>query len=301
VYVDSHCHIDRYPHPEAVLRAAARSQVVTIAVTDTPSSFKRSSSMVQPGSLLRVAVGVHPLGASRTSEHDLNLFARLLDQTDYVGEIGLDYSIHGRPTRRRQTEIFERILAAPSIREKVLTVHSRQAEADTVRLLAEARVHAILHWYQGALKHLDAALDAGMLFSVNTSMLSTRHGQQIIAALPPERVLTETDGPYTEHDGRPNEPRHVPVLVAALASLWNEDHGVVRDRLFENMATLHARATGAPDENAIGQNDGALLDGSVIRSSNPPPFGARQISLFAECRQATRGAAPTDAELRGAS
>jgi TatD DNase family protein len=203
VYVDSHCHIDRYPHPEAVLRAAARSEVVTIAVTDTPSSFKRSSSMVRPGSLLRVAVGVHPLVASRMSEHDLNLFARLLDQTDYVGEIGLDYSIHGRPTRRRQTEIFERILAVPSIREKVLTVHSRQAEADTVRLLAEARVHAILHWYQGALKHLDAALDAGMLFSVNTSMLSTRRGQRIIAALPPERVLTETDGPHTYQSSSP--------------------------------------------------------------------------------------------------
>ncbi len=253
--------------------------------------------MVQPGSLLRVAVGVHPLGASRTSEHDLNLFARLLDQTDYVGEIGLDYSIHGRPTRRRQTEIFERILAAPSIREKVLTVHSRQAEADTVRLLAEARVHAILHWYQGALKHLDAALDAGMLFSVNTSMLSTRRGQRIIAALPPERVLTETDGPYTEHNGRPNEPRHVPVLVAALASLWNEDHGVVRDRLFENMATLHARATG---ENATGQGAGIQLDRPVVWSSNPPSFSARQVSLFVERSQATRGATPTDAELRGA-
>jgi TatD DNase family protein len=300
VYVDSHCHIDRYPHPEAVLRAATRSQVVTIAVTDTPSSFKRSSSMVQPGSLLQVAVGVHPLGASRTSEHDLNLFARLLDQTDYVGEIGLDYSIHGRPTRQRQTEIFERILAAPSIREKVLTVHSRQAEADTVRMLAEARVHAILHWYQGAIKHLDAALDAGMFFSVNISMLSTRRGQRIIAALPAKRVLTETDGPYTEHEGRPNEPRHVPVLVAALASLWNEDHEVVRDRLFENMATLHARATGAPGENTTGQGADTQLDRAVVWSSNPPPFSARQISLFTERSQATRGATPTDAGLRGA-
>jgi TatD DNase family protein len=276
VYVDSHCHIDRYPHPDAVLKGAARSGVVTIAVTDTPSGFKRFSCMVRSRTLLRVALGIHPLSAARTSEHDLNLFTRLLDETDYVGEVGLDFSVHGRPTRRRQTEIFERILAVPSIREKVLTVHSRQAEADTVRLLAEARVHAILHWYQGALKHLDAALDAGMRFSVNTSMLATRRGQRIIAALPPDRVLTETDGPFTHHDGRPNEPRNVPALVAALAMLWNEDPRVVQHRLFENMETLYAQATGVRDETAIED-----LHGSVVQPASPRLPGAAQLGLFA--------------------
>lgn len=299
MYVDSHCHLDRYPHPDAVLRAAAASRVVTIAVTDTPSSFKRFNSIVGPYALLRVAVGAHPLSAPRTTEHDLNLFTRLLDETDYVGEVGLDFSVRGRPTRRRQTEIFERVLAAPSIRKKVLTVHSRQAEADTVRLLVDARVHAILHWYQGALKHLDAALEAGMHFSVNTSMLSTRRGQRIIAALPPDRVLTETDGPYTHHDGRPNEPGNVPVLVAALATFWNEDLEVVRHRLFENMATLHAQATGAHDEHAIGPGGGADIQGSLVRAPSPRPPGAPQISLFADHLEPANGASPADAGVAG--
>ncbi len=285
MYVDSHCHVDRYPEPDAVLEAAAISRVVTVAVTDTPSSFKRLSAKVGHGSLLRVAVGVHPLTASRTTEHDMKLFARLLGETDYVGEVGLDFSVQGRPTRRRQTEIFERILTEPSIRTKVLTVHSRQAEADTVRLLVDARVHAILHWYLGALKHLDAALDAGLRFSVNASMLATRRGQRVIAALPPDRVLTETDGPYTSHDGRANEPRNVPALVAALATLWKEDFEVVRHRLFENMVTLHAEATGAGDTAAT-----AGTGGRAARLRSQPI----QIGLFSDIGQPAAGASPID-------
>ena len=248
MYLDSHCHVDRYRHPRAVLSAAARAGVVTVAVTNTPADFKRLRTIDAGDARLRFALGLHPLAAARASEHDLALFARLLGETDYVGEVGLDYSIHGRPSRQRQTEVFERILAMPAVRQKVLTVHSRQAEADTVRLLIEARVPAILHWYLGALKHLDAALDAGMRFSVNMAMLSTSRGQRVIAALPRERVLTETDGPYTRHRGRASEPRDVPILVAALAKLWSDERKAVGRQLFENMATLHSEATGARDE-----------------------------------------------------
>jgi TatD DNase family protein len=293
VYVDSHCHVDRYPDPEAVLEAAASSRVVTVAVSDTPSSFKRLSAKVGPRSLLRLAVGIHPLTASRTTEHDMRLFGRLLEETDYVGEVGLDFSVRGRPTRRRQTEVFERILAEPPIRRKVLTVHSRQAEADTIRLLADARVHAILHWYLGALKHLDTALDAGLRFSINPSMLASRRGQRVIAALPPDRVLTETDGPHTTHDGRASEPRNVPALVAALAELWNEDFEVVRRRLFENMAALHAEAIGA-SEGTAAERTGPRVSAAGLQCA---PV---QLGLLPDAAAATAEASAADASANPA-
>jgi TatD DNase family protein len=67
-------------------------------------------------------------------------------------------------------------------------------------------VTVILHWYSGPLKHIDTALAAGMWFSVNPAMLRSRNGQRIVAALPPQRVVTETDGPYAKPGGRPSEP-----------------------------------------------------------------------------------------------
>lgn len=283
MYVDSHCHIDRYPHPADVLDSAARARVVTVAVTETPAEFQALSMKAGPRTMLRVALGLHPLRAARVSRHELLLFGRLLERTDYVGEVGLDFSPQGNPTRQRQVEVFERVLAEPGIDRKVLTVHSRRAEEVTVGLLADRGAHAIMHWYSGALKHVDRALDAGMWFSVNSAMLQSRNGQRILAALPRERVLTETDGPYTRQHGRPSDPSTIPALVEALAGFWGEEPEITRRWLFENMAALHAAATNCerPDADVIGTRvldpTRALVDRGSRPSGNPDRRGANRV------------------------
>ena len=85
-----------------------------------------------------------------------------------------------------------------------------------------AGVTAILHWYSGPLKHIEAALAAGLWFSVNLAMLRSRNGQRIVAALPRERVLTETDGPYLKLGAEPAEPRDIPAVVRGLGRAWGE-------------------------------------------------------------------------------
>ena len=56
---------------------------------------------------------------------------RQLDNTEYVGEVGLDFSRHGRDTRDAQLRVLDRLLAQPALRHKVVTVHSRGAEGVT--------------------------------------------------------------------------------------------------------------------------------------------------------------------------
>jgi TatD DNase family protein len=242
-YVDAHVHIDRYPKPADVLVAAERAGVVVVAVTETPSDYQSLSLLAGRRKLVRVALGLHPLRAARLGRLELSLFSRLLSRVDYVGEVGLDGSRHGRETLVAQRRIFEHALTAPGISEKVLSVHSRGAEAETIALLAQARATAVLHWYSGALKHLDAALAAGLFFSVNPAMVGSAKGRRILAALPPERVLTETDGPYTMTAGKPSTPAHVPALVGELARLWNREAAAAAVQVFENMAALRHAAT----------------------------------------------------------
>jgi TatD DNase family protein len=241
-YVDAHVHIDRYPAPAKVLAAAERSNVVVIAVTERPSDFQSLSLLAGRRGLVRVALGLHPLRAARLGRLDLSLFDRLLARADYVGEVGLDGSRDGRPMLPAQRRIFEHVLAHPNIRQKVLSVHSRRAEAETVQMLADARVTAMLHWYSGPLKHLEAALSAGLWFSVNPAMLRSQNGRRILAALPPDRVVTETDGPYTTTDGRPSAPADVPALVEALARIWGEEPEAAAGLVFRNMASIRAQA-----------------------------------------------------------
>lgn len=124
-------------------------------------------------------------------------------------------------------------------------MHSRRAEAETVALLLEAKATAILHWYSGPLAPLERALNGGLYFSVNSAMLKSRSGQRIIAALPRERVVTETDSPYTKTGSRPSEPRDIPQVLADLAGVWGLTPPEARDLIFATMSELHRCATAA--------------------------------------------------------
>jgi TatD DNase family protein len=244
-YVDTHCHIDQYSEPSAVLKRAEAADTVTIAVTELPSLFQRLALRLGSRRLVRIALGIHPLRAAMASPMELALFTELLDQAEYVGEVGLDGSWAGHDTLRTQVKVFEHLLQQPRIKSKVLTVHSRGAELDTIERLAAAGVTAILHWYSGPLKHIEPAISAGLWFSVNPAMLRSQNGQRIVAALPKERVVTETDGPYSKLGARPSEPKDIPAVVAGLARVWGEDVEQAHKRVFENMSAIAAAARGA--------------------------------------------------------
>jgi TatD DNase family protein len=238
VFIDTHCHVERYPDPAGVLRTAANANVLTLAVTELPSAFQRLECTLRGTPRVRLALGVHPLRAGTVSDSELRLFSRLLQRTSYVGEIGLDYSRRGLSTKGRQIEVFERLLSERAIGSKMLSVHTRRAESDCIARLRQVDAHAILHWYSGPLKHLDDALAAGMYFSVNPAMLLSRSGRRILEALPADRVLGETDGPYTTVDGRAAEPKDIPSLVTELAARWQMPPALARCRLARNFQTL---------------------------------------------------------------
>lgn len=261
MYVDAHVHVDRFPRPSEALAAAAAARVVCVAVTETPRDFEVLGARVGSRPMIRVALGAHPLRAQALGRDAMRRFVRLAERADYLGEVGLDGSREGRASLPAQRRVFEQVLGVPGIATKVLTVHSRGAEAETVALLAEAGVAAILHWYSGALKHADAALDAGMYFSVNAAMLRSQKGARLLRALPRERVLTETDGPYARTGGRPVGPESIPQLVADLAGHWGADAEQVRAEIWSNMATLFARRGEVPSSGP--QRVGKMRSGTI--------------------------------------
>ena len=246
IFIDTHCHIDRYPDPPALLRAAAAADVVTVAMTEVPTAFQRLEVALRGAPRLRLAIGFHPLRAGRAGAMEIRLFGRLLERTTYVGEVGLDFSTHGKQTRRRQVDVFERVLAEPTIETKILSVHTRRAERESIARLSQMSVRAILHWYSGPLRLVDDALAAGMYFSINPAMLLSRHGRQIVDILPRDRVLTETDGPYTKIGPRRTEPSDIPWLIARLGEHWQIPAETARERVAENMRTLTQPRSSTP-------------------------------------------------------
>jgi TatD DNase family protein len=241
-YIDSHCHLDLFAEPLGVLDEA--SITVVVAVTELPSRYRLLEARFRRDRRVRVALGLHPLRAADAGPLEEGQLVRQLERSEYIGEVGLDFSRQGKDTKRAQLRVLDRLLGEPALRNKVISVHSRGAEAITIRRFSSAGVIAVLHWYTGPLNLIDEALAAGLYFSVNPAMLRTRKGLETIGALPPERVLTESDGPFAKARGHVAGPIDMPWLVAELANVWRIDADGARGVVHANMARLYAATVG---------------------------------------------------------
>jgi TatD DNase family protein len=241
--IDLHCHLDLYPDPRAIVARCAELRMYVLSVTTMPSAFEGTAALVPSGSRIRTALGLHPeLAAARAQE--LPLFERLLPRTRYVGEIGLDGSRDHRATLDAQRGVLSDVLRlCARAGGKVLSLHSRGATGALLDALAAepAAGTPVLHWYVGSARQVARAAEMGCWFSVGPTMLTSARGVAAVAAMPPDRVLPESDGPFGLLDGRPAYPWEAWSVLPRLAELWRETEREAADRLFANLKALSTR------------------------------------------------------------
>ena len=241
-FVDTHCHVFQYRDPEVVLASLATADTVVVAMTEAPSVYERLRARVRSHTRVRLALGAHPLLVHRFPALEWELFRRYLETTSYIGEVGLDFSSAGRATRVAQEAAFRRVLATIAGRAKLLSLHSRGAEAAVLEQLQQVAVGpCIWHWYTGSLTTLEALLADGHAVSINPAMIQSARGKRVVARIPPEQTLVETDGPYVRIVGQPATPADVRCVYDYLAELWQEPLEVVTERVYGTFRTLLGR------------------------------------------------------------
>lgn len=196
--MDTHMHFDLYKDRNEVLNYIEESGSYTIAVTNLPDLYERYLHLNDGRKFVKCALGFHPELAQQYA-YQIEKFDRYISTTRFVGEIGLDYSTKDSINRAIQDRIFSHIVQSCSReKNKVLTVHSRQAEKRTLELLKNlSACNVIMHWYSGSISVMDEALSRGYYFSINPQMLNSANGRKIIGNIPLDRVLFESDAPFT--------------------------------------------------------------------------------------------------------
>ncbi|WP_316186208.1 MULTISPECIES: Qat anti-phage system TatD family nuclease QatD [unclassified Bradyrhizobium] len=240
--VDFHCHLDLYPDFEALVAESDRLGIFTLAVTTTPKAWPRNNKLASSTKYVRAALGLHPqLMGERWREIDL--WERLLDETRYIGEVGLDAGPRYYSSMDRQTEVFRHVLrCCARAGGKILSIHSVRAAPKVLDLIEEeipqGRAKFVFHWFTGSTADARRAVDLGCYFSVNSQMLKTDRGRALVSSLPIDRLLTETDGPFTAYGEGPARPRNVGQTVKQLATargLSSEETAAV---VLRNLKTL---------------------------------------------------------------
>jgi TatD DNase family protein len=238
--IDFHCHLDLYPDPEAVIAQAEAKGVYLLAITTTPLAWEGMKRLVRHRKRCRAAAGLHPqLIAERYAEVDL--LEHLLSETPYVGEVGLDGGPDCRGSFAQQDEVFRRVLhRCVTLGGRILSIHSRASAAGVLDALS-AHPHAglpVLHWFSGSRRELDRADGLGCWFSVGPPMLRSKKGRRLVEAMPRDRILTETDAPFTRRGTEPLMPWHVAEAEKLLSEIWQLPAQEVSEVLLENLRRL---------------------------------------------------------------
>lgn len=196
--IDTHCHFDMMPTPEAYIRQREKAGDIVIGMTNLPSHFEMGFPHVGCFRHIRLALGLHPLLAAE-NKREIPRFKRLVDQTSYIGEIGLDFSREGVETKEEQVKVLRELLAVIKGKKKIVSVHSRKAERELFGLLCEYEIeNVVFHWYSGSTELIPEIISKGYYFSINEAMTVSKNGRSIIEKIPRNKILTETDAPYNE-------------------------------------------------------------------------------------------------------
>lgn len=251
--VDSHCHLDfpDFQGREDELVEAMKANGVGWALVAgvTLERFPGVLALAERFPALCAAVGVHP-DTQEGQEPDEKTLLRLAEHPKVVaiGETGLDYyRLEG--DLEWQRERFRTHIRAARTCRKPLIIHTREAAADTLRILEEegaGDVGGVFHCFTETRAVAEAALALGfhISFSGIVTFKNALQIKEVARMVPLDRMLVETDAPYlapVPHRGKLNHPalvRHVAEEVAKL-------RGIGVDELAQATTTNFFRLFGA--------------------------------------------------------
>ena len=229
-WVDSHCHVHSADDADAQLDAAHDAGVdwLVCVGTDLPTS-QQAMALATGRPKVRATVGLHPHDASKlAAEWEMLEALARTEECVGVGEAGFDLHYEYSPRDEQEVAFRFQIQLATRL-GKALVIHSREAWADTFRVLADEGVpdRTVFHCFTGGPEEARRALDLGCYLSFS-GIVSFKNADDLRAAariVPADRLLVETDAPYLAPEpyrGKPNEPAYVVAVGAALAAAREE-------------------------------------------------------------------------------
>lgn len=238
--IDFHCHLDLYPDALKLLPIVSARNLFTLVVTTSPKAWLATSNVFAGYENIKVALGLHPEIAEQKAGERLLLLS-CIPKAKYIGEIGIDGSPKYKETISLQESILNDALTeCEQAGGKILSIHSRNASSRVLDLVEKncRKSTVVLHWFSGSLTEAQRAQDLGCWFSVGPAMLRGANGRSIVASLPINKILPETDGPFTTNRSAPLMPWEAIDIVNTLVPIWGIPKEDVILQIRNNLAAL---------------------------------------------------------------
>lgn len=278
MFFDAHTHTQFAAFTEDyrdVIERALKKNVWLINVGTQQDTSRRAVELTQEWEKgVFAAVGLHPIHTSRSYHDEQELgaappsrgeprlgFVSRREEFDYdayktlaldsrvvaIGECGLDYyRVDGAEAKTRQEEIFLKHMELAHEVGKPLMIHCRNAFGDLIRLLKDNSMllnspPGVLHFFSGTKEDAQELFNLGFYFTFGGVVTFARDYDDIIQAIPRDRIFSETDAPYVTpapYRGERNEPAYVIEVVKKLAEIKGITAEEMEKQIFENAKKL---------------------------------------------------------------
>ena len=258
--IDTHAHIQFAAYDdirEKVLADAAEHETGVIVVGCEQESSEAAVALVKDRPGLWAAVGQHPTDTGLP--FDIKKFRELAKAQKVVaiGECGLDYyRIQGIGERldviEKQKSMFEAQIGLAHEINLPLIIHCRDAYEDMVAILFKRfstpsshphppKEHGVLHCFTGTVSEAQSYLDLNFLISFTGIITFADQYDDVVAHVPLEKILIETDAPFLTpkpHRGKKNHPSYVRFVAERIAEIKGISTDTVAAQTTENAIRL---------------------------------------------------------------
>ena len=249
--IDTHAHLDQEEFDadrDALIERAGEAGIEAIvAIGTTASSSEAVVELAGRFSSIYAAVGIQPNYTAQAEPQDWGRVVALVGQPKVValGETGLDRHWDYSPLAVQQ-DYFDRHLRLSREHDLPFVVHTRQSDAEVLTMLREARtrgpLRGVMHSFTGTAETAAECVELGLYisFAGMVTFKKSHDLRAVAAAVPPDRILVETDSPYlSPHPlrGKRNEPANVVHTAACLAEVRGQSA-----LAFAALTTANARA-----------------------------------------------------------
>lgn len=237
--------------PDVLARARSAGVKRFLAICDRYDNFPAVRAIAEAHADIWCSVGVHP--------HHAKDFTALTAETLIaeaahpkvvaIGETGLDFH-YGYSAEADQVRSLREHIQAARVTGLPLILHTREADALMADILEEefarGAFRPLLHCYTGGADLCQRALKLGSFVSVSgiLSFKSAKDVRAVIADVPLDRIILETDCPYLAPmpmRGRRNEPAYLVHVAEALSALMGTDVDTVKRVTTENAERLFSK------------------------------------------------------------
>lgn len=237
MFFDVHAHLDDEAFDEdrkEVIKDIQNAGICVINAGSDIASSEFSLDLADRYDFIYACIGIHPHEAKDVPVDYLDILMDLSKHKKVVaiGEIGLDY-YYDLSDKEDQKKVFMEQLGLAKELDLPVVIHDREAHQDTLDIVKASGVKkGLMHCYSGSYEMALEFIKLGFYFSFGgiITFKNAKKPKEVVAKLPLESILCETDCPYLTPEpyrGRRNDPTKIPIIAQKIAELRDMDfHGL---------------------------------------------------------------------------